>query len=124
LLRCTKQLETRENWENRIYAANIGLGQIVDEDEDASPECLSFELFPGATTADIMNCIKDYAKSGEQLCSVLDFSDGEAVLAIEYSGDNFPDPTDDCQLFPNAWAIVTETCTIVYTEVSVDYYDD
>jgi len=89
LLRCTKQLETPENRENRIYAANIGLQQIIDEDEYASPECLYFELFPGATTADTTQFIKENAQSGEQLCRVLDFSEGEAVLAINYSSDNF-----------------------------------
>jgi hypothetical protein len=36
---------------------------------------------------------------------------------IDYSGDNFPDPTEDLQLFPNAWAIVTNTRTIVYAQV-------
>lgn len=61
LLRCTKQLETQENWQNRIYAVNIGLGQIVEGDEGASPECLSLELLPGYTAEDAVSFVQEAA---------------------------------------------------------------
>jgi len=93
----------------------IGLGRIVDREEDAAPECLGFELLPGCSSSDVSNFGKDFARSGEELCKVLDLPKGGDVLAIDYSSDNFEDPTDDLQVRPNAWAIVTDKSTIVYT---------
>ena len=118
LLRCTEQLETPETWKNRIYAVNIGLQRIVDEDEDAAPECLFFELFPGCSAKDVEEFVKNSARSGDELSKVLDLpKTAEPVIAIHYSSDNFEDPTEDLWLYPNARAIVTETGTIVYTMV-------
>lgn len=46
----------------------------------------------------------------------------QQLLLIDYSSDNFTDTTKDLWLNPNAWAIVTETSTIVYTMVHCTIY--
>jgi hypothetical protein len=115
LLRCVREMGKSKT---RLYAVSIGLSGIVDGDEDASPECLSFELFPGCTPQEVADFLKHSGGRGEELVTAIDLPKaGEPVLVISYSGDNFPDPTEDLQLFPNAWAIVTNTRTIVHTRV-------
>jgi hypothetical protein len=112
LLRCVQEAG-RSN--AQMYAVDIGLSRIVNGDEDASPECLSFELFPGCTPQEVADFLKGSSASGKELVEAIDLPKaGEPVLVIDYSGDNFP---DYLQMYPNAWAIVTNTRTIVYAQV-------